>query len=285
MRTIRLAAALILLVAATSFFSIPTADAQGRHDTIAQTGDLTPDENGTFIGFLRPELNNLGQLVFRNSISLNNGGTGIGIIRSDGLALTTMVATGDSAPDGNGVFSSFTGLEFNNSGQILFRGTLSGTNGGTSDDTGLFRFGGGAAVTIVREGDSAPGPGGGEFGLFFGQQISDSGEVAIRTVLTNTNSPPDDRHGIYRGNGAGTFRIVRTGDNVPVGIGTFDLLGIAQINNQGFTVFTAGMTGTPNGVQDNSGIFATLGGGLIEIVRKGDLIPDGAGTYDLFRDA
>lgn len=50
--------------------------------------------------------------------------------------------TGQAAPDGNGKFSSFSFsfnfLSHNNAGQATFVASLTGTSGGSTDDSGIF---------------------------------------------------------------------------------------------------------------------------------------------------
>lgn len=75
--------------------------------------------------------------------------------RSEAIILSEAVREGDPAPDGNGTFSSFV-LYSSAGGYAVFQASLSGTNGGTSDDYGLFRVGHGEILTIIREGDPAP---------------------------------------------------------------------------------------------------------------------------------
>jgi hypothetical protein len=84
-----------------------------------------------------PVLNHAGQVAF--TAALVGPGIGTtnhsGIFRGDGTAgsLTQIVREGQPAPDGNGLFgdagSFLSPASFNNSGQVAFYGTLTGTSG------------------------------------------------------------------------------------------------------------------------------------------------------------
>lgn len=68
--------------------------------------------------------------------------------------VTTQVIaiSGDPAPDGNGSFASFLGVPaLNEAGQVAFIASLSATNGGSVDDTGIFRGSAGAVMQIAAK--------------------------------------------------------------------------------------------------------------------------------------
>jgi hypothetical protein len=115
---------------------------------IARTGQMAPDGNGAFVSFTRfgifaPEtLNNLGQVAFGAHLTGTTGGNSddYGIFRSDGATMVQVVRKGQAAPDGNGLFSGIFRPALTDAGQVAFRAILTGTSGGTSDNTGVFLF-------------------------------------------------------------------------------------------------------------------------------------------------
>src|SRR5688500_5599034 len=71
-------------------------------------------------------------------------------------AVTTIAATGQYVPEGNGKFGS--GLKLpviNNASKVAFRADLSNTTS-TSDNSGVYKFSGGSLAKIVRENESPP---------------------------------------------------------------------------------------------------------------------------------
>jgi hypothetical protein len=175
---------------------------------IVRENQPAPDGNGRFLDSPDPatRLNDLGQTAFmarfRNTIGGTNDDTGI--LRFDGASLVTIVRAGQMAPDGNGQFSSFTRFgggrlryALNDVGQVAFEGFLTGTAGGTSDNTGIFRSDGVSLVQIVRAGDTAP-DGNGRFAGFGDPALNDTGQVAFRAGLTDTSGGGiSDNTGIF----------------------------------------------------------------------------------------
>lgn len=183
-----------------------------------------------------------------------------------------IVVTGDAAPDGNGVFSTFQSLALNDQGQVAFRAILSGTAGGASDDAGIFRGDGSTLVSIAREGQADPS-GNGSFSNFPSRPvINDAGQVALSIGLIGTTGGPTDDRGIFLGDGTTLVMLAREGQPGPGG-GTFSLLAGHALNNAGQVSFRAGLTGTSGGFADNEGLFRSDGTTLTEIVRKGQAAP------------
>jgi len=123
---------------------------------IVREGDTAPNGVGTFSLSISSfyALNTAGQVSFRGT--LFNTSDDKGIFRGSGGAVTRIARTGQSAPNGNGSFSGFVRPVNNESGEAAFLAILTGTSGGTNDDSGIFRGSGGTPVQIVREGQGAP---------------------------------------------------------------------------------------------------------------------------------
>lgn len=178
-------------------------------------GDDAPDGNGTLGGFSAPALNNAGQIAFRSYFMANtSGGTtdDEGIFRSDGETVLQVAREGQAAPDSNGAFSSFEDPALNSSGQIAFLATLTGTAGGSADDSGLYLFDDTLGlIRVAREGDALLGSTITQLAFNDGNELddnkpgglNDSAQVAYRFILADgragialwslsgTTTPPD----------------------------------------------------------------------------------------------
>ena len=135
------------------------------------------------------------------------------------VATNVVAITGDPTPDGNSTFLSFNNPALNNAGQAAFRGFLTDTPSGLSDE-GIFRGNGTSSlVQIARAGDVAP-DGNGTFSDFGNPAMNDADQIAFYALLSGTKRGFDDNRGIFRGDGTSeTVQIARTGDAAPDGNG------------------------------------------------------------------
>ena len=248
----------------------------GSITQISREGQSAPDANGTFSSFFNYVLNDSGQVAFRADLTGTSGGAsdGGGIFRGSGGSITQISREGQSAPDANGTFFSFNSLVFNNSGQAAFSAGLTGTSGGSSDNSGIFRGSGGSITQIAREGQSAPDANG-TFVFFGSPTLNDSGQVAFRADLTGTSGGDSDDSGIFRGSGGSITQIARKGQSAPDANGTFSSFFNYELNNAGQAAFLANLTGTSGGLSDDSGIFASDGIDFFQVVRKGNSLGGG----------
>lgn len=126
------------------------------------------------------------------------------------------------APDSNGNFSELYAPTLTNGGKVLFRGVLSGTSGGTTDDAGLFLIDPDhGLLQVAREGQAAP-DGNGAISRINSTRINKAGQVAFTANLTGTAHADLDSWGVFRGDGlTSPLQIARKGEPSPDGIGTF----------------------------------------------------------------
>ncbi len=124
------------------------ADAGGVHYALAVLGDLAPG-GGAYIDFTTPQLNDLGQVAFQSVTDDSLAQHGIFRAQSDS-AIVQIAGTGQ--PTSNGSFSEIALSDINNAGQVAFYARLTGTVGGSSDDTGIFLGSGGSTTEVVRTG-------------------------------------------------------------------------------------------------------------------------------------
>lgn len=216
-----------------------------------------------------PVINNSGQVVFRNSLSLNVGDTtsanneGIWVTSTSGTAI--VVRENDEALGSGGpVFDSFaTQPSLNNAGTIAYRAILK--NAGTvttSNDSGIWIDSTSTGPTLLaREGDSAPvsGPSATYGDMInattYGRAIiNSSGKIVFAAPLTSSISGDQ---GLFIGTAGSVTKIARKGETAPGtgGLGTFStFVPLFTVNAGGQTAFMAGVAGLSGGA--NEGIFA-----------------------------
>lgn len=212
-----------------------------------------------------PALNRSGQAAF-------TAAQGIFV---DGVD-TPLVLSGQSGPNGGGTLSGFTSAALNDAGQVAFRAQLS-----TAPRNGIFRADSSGILQIVRQGDPVPGSDGTFGALGSAPGINAAGAVAFYAAVDGASGPATN--GIFRspGDGGPIVPLVLRGDRTPSGNGSVLTFGstLAPLNDAGQTTFAAKLTGSSQGTQNDIIIARSDGSELREIARKGDLAPDGDGTF------
>jgi hypothetical protein len=182
---------------------------------------------------------------------------------------------GSPAPDGNGTFSFFHDLRsaINDNGEVTFHAELTGAP--SSEDSGIFRGNGGPLVQIARAGQTSPDGNGTFTGFSVDPVMNNFGQAAFVAGLAGTMAGSNDNSAIYRGGGTSLTQIVRKGQTAPDGNGVFSSLGEPAINNAGQIVFTATLSGTNGGANDNNGIYIYDDAlGLQQVARTGQIRND-----------
>jgi len=186
---------------------------------LARSLQPSPDGNGSFLIFFTstPPLNDQGQTAFVAQLSGTSGGTAdnLGLYRSDGNATVQLVRKGDFVPNGNGRFLDFGSagiVAINNSGQVAFTATLTGTTGGSADNAGIFLVTGTTVTQLARKGQTVPG-GNGVFSTFGYPALNNKGQVAFKSTLTGTSGGTTDNQAIYLVDADSSIRqIIRAGE-------------------------------------------------------------------------
>lgn len=178
-------------------------------DLAVTTGSAAADGNGVIANVGHPSLNIAEAVSYRITFSGTAGGglDDTGIYLSDVARLTLpdlenlLAREGQSPPEGDGVFNDFANFTaINDSTQVLFIATLRGTDGGGSDDRGLYlwdRVEG--LVKLLREGDVVEGRTVVAFSALTERDhggtrtLNDRGEACVRVDLS-----PEGADGIYR---------------------------------------------------------------------------------------
>ena len=257
--------------------AIYRGDGPGALVRIARAGDASPDGNGTFSVLSTPRLNATGLVAFTAELVGTTGGTidDCGVYVGDGLpgGLVPVVRDGQAAPDGNGVFSFVSTDMFNDAGQVLLGGVLTGTTGGVDDDRGVFLSdANNGPVQLAREGEAGP-DGNGVFASFPASVLNNNGQVMFLANLTGTSAGIFDDSGLFLSDGGpGTLsQIVLEGGPAPDGNGVFSNFTRPAFNDAGQAAFVANLRSTSGGSNDNQGLyFYDPALGIIQVVREGD---------------
>jgi hypothetical protein len=168
---------------------------------------------------------------------------------------------------------------FNNAGQVAYRSAGSDASTNFFESTINF-FDGATTSVIARTGNTVP-EGDGEFGTFFAQPaLNNLGHVVFYAQLKNTSAPGGDVYGLYKYDGTTLSKIVRTGQ--PHTDGTFRVFSELGFSDTDLIFFTAGLNGTSAGLSNDQGVFVADASGIREVVREGDLAPDGTSRFFRF---
>jgi hypothetical protein len=244
-------------------------------EILAVEGQVAPDGNGNFLGYLPPAINDHGTVAFEASFTNTNAGFADdrAVLRGDADSLAVILREGQPTPDGNGIFGNIFNVRYlNNANQIAFNPSLTGTSGGSADDQGIFRLDALHVAQIVREGQPTPSSG------TFGVPTSSLNENGHAAFFAGINGVPFGTNiGIFRGDGTAVTQITRTGHAAPDGNGTFTSLFYPAINDLNQVAFKAGLTGI-----NSSGVFRGDGVSFDQIARTGDFAPGGNGQFSHF---
>ena len=266
---------------------------------IVRAGQIAPDGPGVFTGFSinsstgfpnKPlALNEAGQVGF----AADFGGSGVassnntGLYRGDGATLVQIARKGQESPAGSRVnFASFGTPALNEVGQTAFAANLDGPgNVSSTTNSGIYRGDGAMLVQIAREGQIAPG-GSSVFRDLGNPVLNSSGQAAFNAFLGDSGANSSNGRGIYRGDGTTLVQIAREGQAAPSGPGVnFSSLQLDPVlNDLGQTAFFAFLSGTGVTTTNNSGLFRGDDAALVQIVRRGQVAPDGLGSFSGFAD-
>lgn len=208
--------------------------------TILKTGDTHP-AGGDFDTFGPPAVNAGGTCAFRYTDQIGSAGltakNNTGIAVHDSSVFTGLAFTGSAANDRSGAASNMLYAKLgepvlNNHDRVAFIGTLANGVGGatSSTNTGVWSNADGTLKLIAREGDEAPGYGGGKFAKFDQIVLPDVGGVAMLATVSGVSATRNQ--GVWAVASDGTLTcVVREGDVLLVN-GTSKIvkkLGIFQV--------------------------------------------------------
>ena len=275
------------------------ARAAVRAIPVARDGNPAPGGNGsfgTYFNYGEPCINDASQVAFTALLSGTSGGSADNdvLVRGEAAGTVTLMARqGGAIPDGPGTFGNlhFVTRQYamNDSGRIAIVAPLTGTAGGTADNSALY-----SAVypglwwRHVRRGDIAPfttSP----FNGIFPPQINDQPPAAVAFLASlGTSSIP------------GVYYIHRLGLLSPVSWVTQPAPDASDGDGINGTVFSypggeqpalrryaaeiainAHMSGTTLAFRDDDGIFRASADGFVDCARGNQGAP-GGGIYGEF---
>lgn len=258
----------------------------------ARAGQVIPGTGGQQVGItiIPLGLDDAGSAAFSN-VPLNQNS--IGIWRSSDGTISRVVGTGDPNPTGDGVLSGGLFLpslgRVGSAGQVAFHDI---TELASDSLGGIYRGASPASITkAARHDDGAPG--GGQYSSFFSigfptvggiLAINGNNEVAFFAVLEGTPGGIADSVGLFLARSGGTVQLVRRGDPVPGGNGSFLDMAFTdhRLNDRGEVLFGATVSGASGGA--SSGLFLAGPGGTRTVMRIGDPAP-GGGVFTDFSDS
>jgi hypothetical protein len=209
-------------------------------------GDPAPGAGGgTFFSFAEVSRNSAGDLALLALRELIGGSTVNGAFLLSAGGNVRIAQASDPAP-GGGTFLTFSGIDIGESGDVVFRASLSPSG------AGLYLYSGGVLRKIAKNGDAAPG--GGSFTAAFGAPaIAAPGEVVFGAGTTVALP------GIYRDAGAGVVTVAVPGNPAPGGA-TYMSAGTAvDGSGAGDAVFPALFVGPTSAiVQDDGSLQSTV---------------------------
>ena len=253
---------------------------------IARIDEAAP-LSGTFSSMRFGGMNDAGQISFQASMSNTTLPAGNrAIYRGDGQSLVEIARIGSAVPGGQGTYSALElYTKINGVGEVAFAGSSNIAAFGSA----IFRGDGVNTAVIARRGQPAPAFGGGTNGTYNGipakpLTINDAGEVAFTWGVAGASGGYSTA--LFRSDGEQAAMILHAGMSAPDSsggtTGTFFSWDRPVINNHGEVSVWAQLQGTPGGSTDNMGLFVGDGSTLRQIVRSGDLAPDGNGRLQIY---
>jgi hypothetical protein len=244
--------------------------APGSVQAVALSGSAAPagGNYSNFPGY--GAFNPSGRMAF--VADLTGGSSTQGLFAGVPGNLQAVAMQGSSAPAG-GNFGALSVPVINAAGQVAFLAHL--TSGLSA--SGIFAGAPGSLQAVALQGAAAPS--GGNYSSF---SISDAfpvlnaaGQIAFRTNLNGGTSTS----GIFAGTPGSLHAIVLEGMLAPAGNGAAfsGFIGYA-INGLGQVAFVGNLTGAGVTGANNRGLYASTPGGLVKVVRVGDMIDVGNGT-------
>jgi hypothetical protein len=232
-----------------------------------------------------PLINAGGQVAF--SVFINSIGGPALMAESNTLVPPRVVAyTGQLAPGlGNVTFLNFTGMSFNNDGNMAFSAMLAGVGVTAENEESVWVEDGGGLHLIAREGD--PAPGGGIYGILYPPALSGGGEVAFGSFLKQGLDGVDftNDFAIYKYTTPGGIveLIMRDGmaaPGMPPGVTFVASVFNPSINDAGQVAFYSSLTGAPIFQFSGDSVWVTSPTGVLTpIVVKGQSIEISPGVF------
>lgn len=250
----------------TLFLSDPDA---GLRVAVRQGNPAPPQIGGTFtVATSAHALNNSGEIAFSASI-VGSATTNFGLFRyrPDG-SVDVVAYRNQSAPRSGGMFTNFGNPSINGSGQVSFRGVLSG-----SIRNGVYRQSGtGLIEPVALDRDPAPVPGGATFYLPYSEPVKtlEDGSMYFVAELFNGTAAFGD----FLAGPSGIRALINSAEPLPEG---------SRIVFRTFKVGSAGnyiafLAHRPGGLISLMQLDLTTGE-TRRVVTEGDVLPGTGGAH------
>lgn len=278
---------LVLVIPMLIFGRLEDCSAQGRHETLAETGQAAPNGNGFFDRLDILGIDRDGIVHFLSTLTETTGGgdDDRALFRVGPGGISELTREGAPLPGGNDFLGLFARTTVNESGEAGARIRLRDADGTIANSYGVFRYSGGAIDAGVREGDTLYS------GIVFERirvpSVDERGGVTFHADLTGTSGGQLDDSGLFRLDANGVTVRAREGDGIPGGGQIGQVSTRFSLNDHGDLAFTSSLRNTPGGigVDDFALIRKDVSGLTTVMMQKGDLTPDGTGTFFSFDDA
>lgn len=253
-------------------------------------GLTSAPSGGVFKGAFNAAIAQDGSIVFGGIIDTTagiSGSLGMGVFQAARSGAISMVAAPGTAAPGSGVFNWAGNPSIGGSGDIGFKGHLSGLPCRSGNPQGVFiscdgnayvkRHAGGIE-RIAGVGD--PAPGGGVLISARTPLVNSRGDVVFAGDLT---APPRRARniGLFLSSGGSLTAVVRPGDALPGGghlVTTNVQSGQFSLNDLGEVAFAATLdTDNGAGIRD-TGIYVRTAAGDLQLIARTDTVVPGLGT-------
>jgi hypothetical protein len=255
-------------LAAVAGVGLPTAGAvgAGQSQVVVQSGDASPDGNGTFRFFQGAVLNDAGQAAFQAVLTGTNQPLlpdTTGLFVGDGVSpLAQTARQGQAAPGGLGPYSSLSLIQdfpaINNAGQIAFFVRTS-----NNTQRGVFVSTGPAGPIHLVDNVQGDQP-----------ALNNAGQVAYEFF-----------DAIYLGDGLSPAgQLLGSGQALPDNDGTYNNLGNPSLNDAGQVAFRAmDILGAAQGFDSDTAVLLYRGANdTVLLAREDQASPVGSFVYDNF---
>ncbi|MDP6634196.1 MAG: PEP-CTERM sorting domain-containing protein [Phycisphaerae bacterium] len=232
--------------------------------------------------FSAPYINAAGNTAFQANMWNGSLGGKQAIWSDVGGSLGLVAMVGQQAPHlPSGVTFSQIPFEmgFNNAGQVAFQGKVTGPGVGFFNEQGIWVGKSYSDLVLAaRDGDPAPGTGGGFFSgiRYTTPSVNSAGQVAFHANVYGSND-----YGVWTGKPGSLNLVAREGWQVPglpPGV-QYDYLSAPALNGAGAVAFTSTLRGTGVTTANNYGLLATANGQPVVVHRTGDVVEVRPGVF------
>lgn len=198
-------------------------------------------------------------------------------VSAGSVQVRAVAIDGDAAPGTSAVFTRLDSAApvFNANGDVVFRGTLSGSGVTAMNDRGIWAEQFEILALVAREDDIAPDSNGARFHAFLDPQIGDDGRNAFRAFLRGPGVTSANGVGFWSGIPGDVRLVARQGEPAPdtvpdTNYSIFNQIFLSAASNAGFFSL---LSGAAVDATNFRGIWSEEDGVLSLAARMGDPAP------------